>query len=101
MRALVVGRLTSRCLPAYHHDVRTTLTIDDDIALLLEQEVTRSGESYKATVNRLLRLGVLAARQPQKEKRFVVKSFPLGLRAGLSYDSISSLLEEAEGPDHR
>lgn len=80
--------------------MRTTLTIDDDVAKLLDQEVKRSGEPFKTTVNRLLRLGIAAARQPRKPKPFKVKTFAMGLRPGLTYDSTSSLLEEAEGPWH-
>jgi len=81
--------------------VRTTLTIDDDVAKLVEQEVRHSGESFKGTVNRLLRLGLTAARQPEKNKPFVVTPHPMGLKPGLSYDSISQLLEDVEGPYHR
>jgi hypothetical protein len=71
------------------------------VAKLIEQEVKRSGEPFKTTVNKLLRLGVAVARQPQKTKPFVIKPFNSGLKPGFSYDSISTLLEEAEGPDHR
>jgi hypothetical protein len=81
--------------------VRTTLTIDDDVARLIEDEVRRSGDSFKGTINRLLREGLMRANKPAKEKPFVVTPLPLGLRPGLSYDSISQLLEEAEGPLHR
>ena len=81
--------------------MRTTLTIDDDVAKLVAQEVQRSGESLKTTVNRLLRTGLVASRQPRKPKPFKVKPLAMGLRQGLSYDSISTLLEEAEGPWHR
>lgn len=78
--------------------MRTTLTIDDDIARLVEQEVQRSGESMKGTVNRLLRLGLAASKKPEKRKPFKVKARPLGIRPGLSYDSIPELLEKIEGP---
>ena len=81
--------------------MRTTLTIDDDISSLVEQEVRRSGSSFKATVNRLLRLGLTAAVQPETSKPFEVTPFPLGLKPGLNYDCIAELLEEAEGPYHR
>jgi hypothetical protein len=81
--------------------VRTTLTIDDDIANLVEHEVKRSGDTFKGTVNRLLRLGLMATRQPETRKPFVVTPHPMGLRPGLSYDCIAELLEEAEGPYHR
>ena len=81
--------------------MRTTLSIDDDVAKLVEREVRRSGDSLKGTVNRLLRLGLTAARQPEASEPFEVKPLPLGLKPGLSYDCIAALLEEAEGPYHR
>jgi len=81
--------------------VRTTLTIDDDIAVLVQQEVRRSGGSFKGTVNRLLRLGLTAAPKPESSKPFEVTAFPMGLKPGFSYDCIAELLDELEGPYHR
>jgi hypothetical protein len=81
--------------------VRTTLTIDDDIARLVEDEVRRSGDTFKGTVNRLLRQGLMAKQETDKSKPFEVTPFPLGLKPGFNYDCISELLEEAEGPYHR
>jgi hypothetical protein len=78
--------------------VRTTLTIDDDIAALVEQEVRKSGDSLKGTVNRLLREGLMASREPVPTKAFVVTPFPLGIG---NCDKISELIEELEGPYHR
>jgi hypothetical protein len=81
--------------------VRTTLTIDDDIARLVQEEVRRSGGSLKGTVNDLLRHGLNARRNPQPRKRFVVTPRKMGLPPGLSYDSIPDLLEAIEGPYHK
>jgi hypothetical protein len=81
--------------------VRTTLSIDDDIALLLEQEVRRSGKPFKVVVNGLLSLGLAQARQPRAARPFKVMPRPMGLGSGQSYDNISALLEELEGPEHR
>jgi hypothetical protein len=81
--------------------VRTTLTLDDDVARLVELEVKRSGDSFKGTVNRLLRQGLSAKRNPQPRKRFVITPRKLGLPPGLSYDSIPGLLESMEGPYHK
>ena len=78
--------------------MRTTLTIDDDIAVLVKQEVRRSGESLKGTVNRLLNLGLMNAEKKAVSKPFVVTPFPLGIG---NCDKISELLEELEGPYHR
>jgi hypothetical protein len=81
--------------------VRTTLSIDEDVASLLEQEVRRSGESFKGTVNRLLRLGLVAAHRPRDRKRFVIKPRAIALPAGLNYDKTEEILESLEGPAHK
>lgn len=80
--------------------MRTTLSLDDDVSKLLEKEVRRSGASFKEVVNRLLRLGLMATKQPAR-KSFVVTPRKLGLPPGLSYDNVGQILEELEGPAHR
>jgi hypothetical protein len=81
--------------------VRTTLTIDDDIAVLVEQEQRRSGESFKGTINRLLRRGLTAKNMNAEREPFIVKPHYMGLHPGQSYDNIEALLEELDGPYHR
>ena len=83
--------------------MRTTLTIDDDLARLVEYEVRRSGDSFKGTVNRLLRQGLTASAKPRAEKPFVVEPLPLGIGEMLDRHNgkVSALIEELEGPYHR
>lgn len=38
--------------------MRTTLTLEDDVAALIEAERERTGETFREAVNRLLRRGV-------------------------------------------
>lgn len=80
--------------------MRTTLSLDDDVARLLEKETRRTGASFKEVVNRFLRLGLMAATRPPK-KPFVVTPRKLGLPSGLSYDNVEQLLDEIEGPARR
>ncbi len=77
--------------------MRTTLTLDDDVANLLNKEVRKSGEPFKQVVNRFLRLGLTQARQPAR-KPFVVKPMKLGVP---HFEKVEELLEYLEGPDHR
>ncbi|MCM2254756.1 MAG: hypothetical protein NDJ94_03695 [Vicinamibacteria bacterium] len=81
--------------------MRTTLTLDDDVAARLKREVRQTGEPLKTVVNRVLRQGfVTSPREPRE--RFVVAARDLGgLKPGLSLDNIGELLEALEGPDHR
>ncbi len=37
--------------------MRTTVTLDDDVAALVESERARTGETFRAAINRLLRRG--------------------------------------------
>jgi hypothetical protein len=77
--------------------MRTTLSLDDDVAQLLNREVRRSGDSFKQVVNRFLRLGLTASKQPVR-KPFRVKPWNLGLPP---FEKVEELLEYLEGPDHR
>ncbi len=80
--------------------MRTTLTLDDDVTALLNKEVRKSGEPFKQVVNRLLRLGLTATRQPVR-KPFVVKPVK-PVKLGLPhFEKVEELLEYLEGPDHR
>lgn len=86
----------------YHADVRTTLTLDDDVAVRLEQEVRKRGDSFKAVVNDLLRAG-LDARQTKrvKTRRFRTEGFDLGPSLVGSLDNVEEVLARAEGEEHQ
>lgn len=73
--------------------MRTTLSLDDDVASLLRQEMRRSGSSLKGAVNHFLRIGLMSSDQRRK-KPFAVTPRPLGLPPGLRYDSVADLLED-------
>ena len=82
--------------------MRTTLSLDEDVAAKLKAEVRRSGRSFKATVNELLRLALSSRPHKAPRPAFTVRARDLGeLRPGLSLDNIGDLLERAEGPGHR
>ena len=84
--------------------MRTTLTIDDDVAQLLQEEVRRSGDTFKETVNDVLRKGIVARRNPPRRKNFVVKARPLNLTRfgfGVTTNKVEDLIEALEGPLHK
>jgi hypothetical protein len=81
--------------------VRTTLTLDDDVAAKLKAETRRTGRAFRDVVNEALRRGLLASR-PEKRATFRVRTRSLGgLRPGRRLDSIADVLEQIEGPLHR
>jgi hypothetical protein len=81
--------------------VRTTLTLEDDVAARLALEARRSERSFKQVVNDLLRFALNARRKEERRRPFTVQAREMGLRSGLEYDSVSGLLEQIEGPSHR
>jgi plasmid stability protein len=78
--------------------MRTTLTLDDDVAAKLRAEARKSGRSFKETVNGALRLGLSAREKASRLKPFKVKAKAMGLRPGLNYDNIEELFDQLDGP---
>jgi hypothetical protein len=82
--------------------VRTTLTLEDDVAARLRAEARRTGRPFKAIVNDHLRRSLAQRTQPKGLKPFRVQPGDLGgAAAGLSYDDVGALLDRIEGPEHR
>ena len=81
--------------------MRTTLTLDEDVAAKLKTEARRRGRSFKQTVNEVLRSGLAQQSRTKKQKPFKIHAKNMGLRPGLNYDCASRLLEEVEGPTYR
>ena len=80
--------------------MRTTLTLDDDLAARLEREQRKRRVPFKQVVNDLLRAGLDAIDRPAPRKRFVTKGFNCGPSLIGSFDDIEEVLSRAEGEDH-
>jgi hypothetical protein len=82
--------------------MRTTLTLDDDVAARLQAESRKTGRPFKTVVNEYLRVGLAQHRAVKAAVPFRVEPVSMGaLLPGRSYDNIDALLEEIEGPTHR
>ena len=81
--------------------MRTTITLDDDVAARLEREMRETGKSFKETVNDALRWGFARRAEAAPLAPFVIQARALGVVPGLDYSNVGELLEVAEGPDHR
>jgi hypothetical protein len=86
----------------YHHDVRTTLTLDPDVASRLKVASQRSGRSFKKVVNDALRRGLAHADEMTQAAPFAVKTHDFGgTRPGVNLDKIGTLLAHLEGPEYK
>jgi predicted phage gp36 major capsid-like protein len=81
--------------------MRTTLTLDDDVAEKLKAEMRRRGTSFKETVNQCLRQGLERPRPEDLARPFRVEARSLGLRPGVQLDNVAGLLDALDGPTRR
>jgi len=82
--------------------MRTTLTLDEDVAVLLERVRKARKAGLKDTVNEALRQGLRQMTAPTKRRRpYRTPSSDLGPSLIGSLDNIGQVLEIAEGPWHR
>jgi hypothetical protein len=82
--------------------MRTTLTLDEDVAAKLKAEARRAGRPFREIVNETLRRGLASRRATAKPQILRIAARDLGnLRPGLSLDDVVGLIEQVEGPLHR
>ncbi len=79
--------------------MRTTLTLDDDVATRVEREMKRSGEGMKAVINRALRLGLGMTDKPVEPAPFAVQPHGFGFRPGTDLDRLNQLADELEADE--
>ena len=79
--------------------MRTTLTLDDDVAAALARVQKARDVSFKELVNEMLRLGLnqAAARPPQPRKPFRTRAVSLGACRLGTIDNVAEALAIAEG----
>ena len=80
--------------------MRTTLTLDPDVAAKVKRGAKELGKPLKEVINTALRLGLDSVLNPPPAKPYRTEPTPMGLRQGFSYDDIAELLARAEGEDH-
>ena len=80
--------------------MRTTLTLDPDVAAKAKKAAAKLHKPFKEIINSALRIGLDEVLEP-KSKPYRMKGRPLGQRPGLNYDNIGELLAQLEGEDYR
>jgi hypothetical protein len=76
--------------------MRTTLTLDDDLAGLLKRRARELGIPFKEAVNRTIRAGIGEATvtRPHSAPKTISHSF--GFRPGIDLDKLGQLADELE-----
>lgn len=82
--------------------MRTTLTLDDDVAKLIERIRKRRGATFRTIVNEALREGLTRLDVPARAgKRHETKSVSLGGCLVGSIDDVAETLAVADGDGSR
>ena len=77
--------------------MRTTLSIDDDLAAALKATAHSNGTTFKAVVNDAIRRGLSTGEKPLgKRERFHVISAPRGFLPGVDPLQLNQLIDELE-----
>jgi plasmid stability protein len=77
--------------------MRTTLTIDDELARLLKQRAADSGRPFKAVVNEALRAGLEQSLTTPARRPYQVEPAALGRTAGnIDFDKALQLAGQLE-----
>lgn len=79
--------------------MRTTLTIDDDLAHRLRATAARERKSFKEAVNQALRRGLASPHRRKSGPRIKLKVRGLKYRKGVDEVRIKDLLDEADIED--
>jgi len=82
--------------------MRTTLSLDDDVAAQLERVRSARGGSLKETVNAALREGLQRLeRPPERQQRRYTRSVSLGRPRIGAVDNVAEVLAVVEGDAFR
>lgn len=77
--------------------MRTTTTIDDDLAATLKEASRRSGKPFKQVLNETLRAGLQAQQAPPKSRRYRLRPKSLGgVVPGIDLDKALRLADALE-----
>lgn len=76
--------------------MRTTLTLDPDVATRLSAEAARTDRALKVVVNDALRRGLQLPSTTAPRAAYSVKPLRLAFRPGIDLDKLNSLADELE-----
>ena len=85
----------------YDEKMRTTLTIDDDVAVRIDERRRRDGQSLKQVVNTLLREGLRSSQRAPRPKKYRTKPHELRMRPGFDAARLNQLVDELETDAYR
>ena len=79
--------------------MRTTLTIDDDLAAIMEREGKRKGLTFKELINSTLRRGLEREGVGEVKRKVMTRPHSFGFKGGIDPDKLNQLADELEAEE--
>ncbi len=80
--------------------MRTTLTLEEDLAVILQKQSAVTGTSFKKIVNSAIRRGLNADSSTVPRRRVVVRPHDFGVSPGLDWNRLNQLNDELESAEY-
>lgn len=79
--------------------MRTTITLEDDVAARLRDRARKTGRSFKDSVNEAIRVGLELEVSAEKLPPFSIDADHLfRLRSGFNYDKVEDVFDSLDSP---
>lgn len=76
--------------------MRTTVTLEPDVARLLNDQARRSRKSFKETLNAAVRSGLGRVSAAGGNREFTLEARPMRLKAGVDAGRFNALLDDLD-----
>jgi hypothetical protein len=86
---------------SWHHaaSMRTTVTLEPDLAKKVEALAHRRGQSFKQALNEVVRRGLTSPAQREAQARYIVQPHHGGFRPGIDPGKLNHLADQLEVED--
>jgi hypothetical protein len=79
--------------------MRTTLTLDPDVAMNIKKRMAEQKLTFKETVNQTLRDGLKEAAKKKRRAPFKVIPHSFGFKHGIDQNKLGQLLDQLDSED--
>jgi hypothetical protein len=80
--------------------MRTTLTLDPDVAMNLKRHMAEKNVTFKEAVNQALRSGLNVVAKEKKRTPFKVIPHSFGFKPGIDLNKLNQLVDELEAEEY-
>jgi len=76
--------------------MRTTVTLEPDVARLLSERARQTRKSFKETLNAAVRSGLGRVMDSSADREFTIEARPMRIKAGVDAGRFNSLLDDLD-----